>query len=268
MSVRTREADLPPPAGGSPRKDDYADVAALFVRLAAAADDQERQRWRCRIITRCLPLADHIAYRFVGRGEPAEDLVQVARLGLVKAVDRYDAGKGSFVGFAVPTVIGDMRRYFRDNTWGMHVPRTLKDTHRRVRAIIDPLAQRLGRTPTTGELAAELGVGCDEVQQSMEAAAAYRPVSLDAAVSGDADHEWSVAGRQGGIDPHYGDVEDALVVAKLVSRLTDRERAILAMRFGECWPQSRIAQQLGISQVQVSRLLTITLERLRRSAGA
>ena len=207
--------------------------------------------------------ADHIAYRFVGRGQPAEDLVQVARLGLINAVDRYEEGKGRFLAFAVITVTGDVRHYFRDNTWGMQVPRRIKDTHRRMRAAIDPLSQRLGRTPTASEVAAELGVSREDVAQASAAASAYRPASLDRPNAGSVGGETPGSWCHGAEDPRYGTVEDALTVAELVSRLSDREQDILRMRFCECLPQTEIAQRLGVSQVHVSRLLANTLQRLR-----
>ena len=244
--------------------DDYTEIGLFFARMAEASSDEERQHWRCRIITGCLPLADHIAYRFVGRGEPGEDLIQVARLGLIRAVDRYDPSKGPFLAFVVPTIVGSVRRHFRDNTWGMHVPRQLKVTHRRVRATIDPLAQRLGRAPTASELAAELDVSREEVIESMEAAYAYRPLSLDAALPGSSNGESSTLWRHGAEDPLYGSIEDALTVSELVSHLSEREQTILRMRFCEGLPQTAIAAQLGISQVHVSRLLAMILERLRR----
>jgi RNA polymerase sigma-B factor len=225
------------------------------------------ERKRSDIITRCLPLADHIAYRFVGRGEPGDDLIQVARLGLVKAVDRYDPGKGRFLAFAVPTIFGEVRRYFRDNTWGMRVPRRIKDTHLRVRAVIEPMSQALGRAPTASELAFELGVDFDQVAQSLDAAYAYRPLSLDAAMPGTSGDTTTLS-RQGAEDPRYSTVEDILAVDGLLAQVTEQEREILQMRFCDCMTQTQIAQRLGKSQVHVSRMLASTLERLRRRMRA
>lgn len=250
-------------------RDDYTDVESLFVGLAAAHTDDERQRWRCQIITSCMPLADHIAYRFVGRGEPCDDLIQVARLGLVKAVDRYRPEKGEFLGFAVPTIIGDLRRHFRDNTWALHVPRGLKETHRHVRAAVEPLSQRLGRAPTTGEIAAELGLELEQVAESMEAAYAYRPASIDAVAPGGPTCQppppWSQRGSE---DPRYASVEDRLAAASLIGELTHRERLVLKMRFCDGMTQTQIAQRLDMSQAHVSRLLSGVLDRLRTRALA
>lgn len=241
----------------------------LLTAMADVAEDTaEYQRKRRDAITRCLPLADHIAYRFVGRGEPGEDLLQVARLGLVKAVDRFDPGRGRFLAFAVPTIFGEVRRYFRDNAWGMRVPRKLKDTHLRVRSAIEPMSQRLGRAPTPSELAGELGIESDEVAQSLDAAYAYRPLSLDATVSGNSTDEITVLSLHGAEDPQYGVVEDSVAVAGLLSQVSDQEREILRMRFCDCMTQTQIAQRLGKSQVHVSRLLAGTLDRLRRKLWA
>ncbi|WP_231744886.1 MULTISPECIES: SigB/SigF/SigG family RNA polymerase sigma factor [Mycobacteriaceae] len=260
--------DFVEPTGGTgavgTHEDDYDDVHPQCCELRRTPEGARRDSLRCQIITRCLPLADHIAGRFAGRGESADDLRQVARLGLIKAIDRYDPGKGPFLGYAVPTIMGEVRRHFRDHTWVMHVPRRIKDTRQRVCAAIGPMSQRLGRAPTATELAAELGVDRDEVVQSVDAAVAYRPSSLDAAAPGDGKSE-PAAARQGLDDPRYSSVEDALTVAGLVSTLTERERLILRLRFCENLPQSQIGRRLGISQVQVSRLLGATLERLRQS---
>jgi RNA polymerase sigma-B factor len=243
--------------------DDYTKVEGDFSQLMAIEDRDERRRCRAYIITKCLPLADHIAYRFAGRGEPSDDLIQTARLGLVKTVDRYQPDKGRFLAFAVPTILGEVRRHFRDNTWSMRVPRKLKDTHRRVRDAIDPMSQRLGRAPTARELAAELGVEYEDVAESMDTAYAYRPLSLDAARPGDEDTGHTLGTKQGAEDQRYNTIEDVIAVSELITELSNRERAILNMRFCECLTQTEIARVLGISQVHVSRLLSTTLDRLR-----
>ncbi|HZQ32786.1 MAG TPA: SigB/SigF/SigG family RNA polymerase sigma factor [Mycobacterium sp.] len=248
--------------------EDYAEIEQLLAALADIPSGTPRfERKRDEIIVRCLPLADHIAYRFVGRGEPSDDLIQVARLGLVKAVDRYDQAKGRFLAFAVPTIFGEVRRYFRDNAWGMRVPRKIKDTHLRVRTVIEPMSQRLGRAPTASELAVELGVGLDEIAQSLDAAYAFRPLSLDATVPG-TDGESTTLSRQGADDPRYSFVEDCVALEDLLMHVTEQERQILRMRFCECMTQTQIAQRLGKSQVHVSRQLASTLERLRKRMAA
>ena len=250
-----------------PDFDDYSDVEEMFKHLAEAGSAAERRR-RCeRIVERCIPLADHIAYKFVGKGEPYEDLCQVARLGLVKAVHRYDPEKGRFLALAVPTIMGEVRRYFRDNTWAMHVPRGLKQTHQRIRGVTEQLSQRLGRAPTATELAAELGVDRDTVVDSIGAAYAYRPVSLDAPASTGPSTEASPRDH-GDDDPCFERIEDAMTVAALVSRLNEQECAIVTMRFCECLTQTEIAARIGVSQVHVSRMLADILQRLRRGLFA
>jgi RNA polymerase sigma-B factor len=210
-----------------------------------------------------MPLAEHIAYRYVGRGEPSEDLIQVARLGLIKTVDRYDPTKGRFLPYAVRTMLGEVRRHFRDNTWAMHVPRRIKETHQRVRSAIEPLSQRLGGAPTNSELATGLDVGVEEIALSMEAACAYQPTSFDAQAPDGNGVGNTVADRHGTADPRFESVEDRLVLADVINRLPRRERMILKMRFCDGLTQTQIAMRVGISQVHVSRLLATTLDRLR-----
>ena len=169
--------------GSSSRPNEYADVPEMFRELAGfAADSTEFQRHRDKIVERCLPLADHIARRFEGRGEPRDDLVQVARVGLVNAVVRFDVETGSdFVSFAVPTIMGEVRRHFRDNSWSVKVPRRLKELHLRLGTATADLSQRLGRAPTATELAAELGMDRDEVVEGLVAGSSYNTLSIDSA---------------------------------------------------------------------------------------
>jgi RNA polymerase sigma-B factor len=249
--------------GDSNNSDDYVDVDHLFARLENACSDEERRFWRERIVTKALPLADHIASRFVGRGESRDDLVQVARLALVKAVERYERDKGQFVSFAVPTIFGEIRRHFRDNTWGMHVPRSCQEASLAVRGAVSEMSQRMGRMPTTTEIADELHMSLDEIRRSQMAAKAYRPSSLDAPVTGADGEAQPLAALHGEVDHRYDKVEDLIVLADLVRELPERERVILRMRFYDCLKQRDIALCLGISQVHVSRLLSATLERLR-----
>ncbi|OAN33577.1 SigB/SigF/SigG family RNA polymerase sigma factor [Mycolicibacterium iranicum] len=243
--------------------DAYADVDEDLARLTEVVDDEERQRIRLEIVARCLPLADQLARRFAGRGEPSDDLVQVARLGLLKVVDRFDPEQGRFVGFAVPSILGELRRHFRDNTWAMRVPRRVKDNHILVRDATASLSQRLGRSPTASELAEELDVDREEVLLSMQAVHAYRPLSLDMPIPGSDSAGQTLAAMQGAEDPRYDTIEDAMIVAELMTELPARERSILRMRFCECLTQTEIAKALDISQVHVSRLLSATLDRLR-----
>jgi RNA polymerase sigma-B factor len=246
----------------------YDDVTALFKRLAATADDAERRsELRAELISRCIPLADHIARKFSGRGEPFDDLTQVARVGLVHAVDRFDISRGSnFLSFAVPTIMGEVRRYFRDNTWAMRVPRRVKETHLRIGAAIDALSQTLGRSPTAKEIATELGIAPDEVTQAVIAGNAYQPGSIDA-VSMSRDSDASLLDTLGEEESQFDRVEEYMAIRPLLAGLPERERRILTMRFFESMTQTQIAQRMGISQMHVSRILARTLARLREQSA-
>ncbi|MET7768953.1 RNA polymerase sigma factor SigF [Nocardia sp. NPDC005366] len=242
----------------------YDDLNAIFERLAASTPGTAKHAAvRGELISRCIPLADHIARKFSGRGEPFDDLTQVARVGLVHAVDRFDVSRGSnFLSFAVPTIMGEVRRYFRDNTWAMRVPRRVKETHLRIGAAIDSLSQTLGRSPTAKEIAAELDVDPDEVTQAVIAGNAYQPSSIDAASLG-RDTEASLLDTLGEEESQFDRVEEYVAIRPLLAGLPERERRILTMRFFESMTQTQIAQQMGISQMHVSRILAKTLARLR-----
>lgn len=244
---------------------DRTNIDERLLLMADCANWNERRRRRQQIITECLPIADHIAYRFVGRGEPAEDLMQVARLGLVNSVDRFVPGKGRFMAFAVPTIRGEVRRHFRDSTWSMRVPRKVQETQLRVRRTVEMLSQRLSRPPTNQEVARELGVDVDDVSQSESAHSAYRPLSLDAP-RGEPQgvHVTSIGESVGADDPRFEVVEDLIVLREVIAELDPRRRAILGMRFFDCLTQREIALRLNVSQVQVSRLLDGVLARLRQ----
>nr|WP_067678036.1 SigB/SigF/SigG family RNA polymerase sigma factor [Nocardia miyunensis] len=246
----------------------YDDVAILFERLAAADEGSaQRGELRSQLISRCIPLADHIARKFSGRGEPFDDLTQVARVGLVHAVDRFDVSRGSnFLSFAVPTIMGEVRRYFRDNTWAMRVPRRVKETHLRIGSAIDALSQSLGRSPTAKEIAAELDIDPDEVTQAVIAGNAYQPSSIDA-VSVGRDTEASLLDTLGEEESQFDRVEEYVAIRPLLAGLPERERRILTMRFFESMTQTQIAQRMGISQMHVSRILAKTLARLREQTS-
>ncbi|BBY91405.1 RNA polymerase sigma factor [Mycobacterium gallinarum] len=243
----------------------WTNIEQRLVQMADCANHEERRRRRQRIITECLPIADNIAYRFVGRGEPADDLKQAARLGLIKSVDRFVPGKGRFMAFAVPTIRGEVRRHFRDSTWSMRVPRKVQETQLRMRRTVDMLSQRLSRPPTNQEVARELGVDVDDVSQSESAHSAYRPQSLDAPRGEPQGAQAvSIGESVGADDPAFVFVEDLIVLREVIAELDPRRRAILCMRFVDCLTQREIAVRLNVSQVQVSRLLNGTLARLRQ----
>lgn len=235
----------------------------MFRELATFdADSPNFQRHRDTIVERCLPLADHIARRFEGRGEPRDDLVQVARVGLVNAVVRFDVETGSdFVSFAVPTIMGEVRRHFRDNSWSVKVPRRLKELHLRLGAATAELSQRLGRAPTATELAAELEMDRAEVVEGLVAGSSYNTLSIDS--GSEDDDARAIADTLGDMDAGLDRIEDRESLRPLLEALPERERTVLVLRFFDSMTQTQIAERVGISQMHVSRLLAKSLARLR-----
>jgi RNA polymerase sigma-B factor len=233
-----------------------------FVRLAALPDgDPVRGRLRDHLVEMHLPLVEYLARRFAGRGEPLDDLVQVGTIGLIKAVDRFDTGRGvEFSTYATPTVVGEIKRHFRDKGWTVRVPRRLQELRASLSSATAQLTQDLGRSPTVGELAGHLGVGEEEVLEGLESANAYAAVSLEA--TDDADGQ-SVLDTLGAMDEALEGVEYRESLKPLLDSLPDRERRILVLRFFGNMTQSQIAAELGISQMHVSRLLARTLSQLR-----
>lgn len=245
--------------------DEYEDVPAMFVSMRKLpAESHEYRRARDRIAARCLPMADHVARHFNNRGESLEDLTQVARLGLINAIDRYDAEKGTnFVAFAIPTMMGEVRRYFRDHGWTMHVPRRIRDLHVQIGRARVYLTQDLGRAPTAGELATSLGVEHEVVVECLVAADAYQLKSIDAPVESGDQSPRMVADTVGHTDDGIDRVLDRTAVRPLLEALPEMERTVLYLRFFESKTQSQIAAQIGTSQMQVSRILSRTLDKLR-----
>ena len=243
---------------------EYADVIEMFRELRELPDGSAQfARQRERIVQRCLPLADHIARRFEGRGEARDDLVQVARVGLVNAVNRFDVDAGSvFASYAVPTIMGEVRRHFRDNGWSVKVPRRLKELHLRLGAATAELSQRLGHAPTPSELAAELGMDREEVVEGLIAGSSYNTLSIDSGGSGD-DEAPAIADTLGSSDDALDQIENREALRPLLATLPERERTVLILRFFESMTQSQIAERVGISQMHVSRLLAKSLARLR-----
>jgi RNA polymerase sigma-B factor len=237
----------------------------MFRELAKFdADSPEFHIQRDKIVERCLPLADHIARRFEGRGEPREDLAQVARVGLVNAVARFDVDAGSdFVSFAVPTIMGEVRRHFRDNSWSVKVPRRLKELHLRLGAATAELSQRLGRAPTASELAEELEMSRVEVAEGLVAGSSYNTLSIDSGSSTSDDDVRSIADTLGDLDTGMERIENREALRPLLNALPERERTVLILRFFESMTQTQIAERIGISQMHVSRLLAKSLARLR-----
>ncbi|MFI9456169.1 SigB/SigF/SigG family RNA polymerase sigma factor [Amycolatopsis sp. NPDC052450] len=245
--------------------DDYAHCEALFDEMSSLPEDSgRRQDLRARLVTELLPLAEHIATRFSGRGEPREDLVQVARIGLINAVDRFDPARGhDFLSFAVPTIMGEVRRHFRDTGWSVRVPRRLKELHVSLSQGTAALSQRLGRAPTPTELAEYLGLEINEVREGLLAGQAYQTLSVDKPVHDNATEALSLADTIGEEDHEMALVENHEALQPLLRELPKRERAILVMRFFGGYTQTQIAERIGISQMHVSRLLAQTLDQLR-----
>ncbi|ETW21232.1 RNA polymerase sigma factor SigF [Mycobacterium gastri] len=256
----------PRAAGGSAsRPNEYADVPEMFRELTGFdPDSPDFQRHRDKIVERCLPLADHIARRFEGRGEPRDDLIQVARVGLVNAVVRFDVETGSdFVSFAVPTIMGEVRRHFRDNSWSVKVPRRLKELHLRLGTATAELSQRLGRAPTATELAAELDMDRAEVVEGLVAGSSYNTLSIDSGGGNEDDDARAIADTLGDMDAGLDRIEDRESLRPLLEALPERERMVLILRFFESMTQTQIAERVGVSQMHVSRLLAKSLARLR-----
>jgi RNA polymerase sigma-B factor len=249
-------------------KSEYADVLDMFRRLTTLDEESiEYRRQRDMIVERCLPLADHIARRFNNRGEPLEDLLQVARVGLINAVNRFDAEKGAgFVGFAVPTIMGEVRRYFRDHGWSVQVPRRFKELSSQLNRAREQLSQQLGRAPTAAEIASHLGLDRDLVVQAQVASSAYSTWSTDApAVAGGDGGGRSISDSFGSFDANLEKVLDIETVRPLLEALPEREQTVLRLRFFENMTQTQIAERLGISQMHVSRLLARSLTELRQA---
>jgi RNA polymerase sigma-B factor len=241
------------------------DAAAMaYADSFATATARQRMVLREQLTRVCLPFAGRLARRYRGRGEPLEDLEQVARLGLVKAIDRYDPERGSFTAYAVITISGEIKRHFRDKTWGVHVPRRIQDLSLEVGHASMVLTNALSRTPTIAELADRLEITERAVLEAIESSAGYTPASLNAPVSG-GDGAAEFGDLLGSADGDLELIDDKITVARLLLRLPARERQMLAMRFYGNRTQAEIAVELGISQMHVSRLLSRALAWLREA---
>jgi RNA polymerase sigma-B factor len=244
--------------------EDRAQARALFERLAELTPaDPERLRLRGELVELHLPLVEYLARRFRNRGEWLDDLTQVATIGLIKSIDRFDLSRGvEFSTYATPTIVGEIKRHFRDKGWAVRVPRRLQELKLALTKAIGDLAQREGRAPTVAELAAHLQMSDEDVLEGLESANAYSTVSLDAPDSGDDDAP-AVAESLGMLDDALEGVEYRESLKPLLERLPPREKRILLLRFFGNMTQSQIAAELGISQMHVSRLLARTLAQLR-----
>jgi len=239
-----------------PGSDDQSETLTRFREYRRTHD----RILRNRLIEEHLSLARTLARRFANRNEPLDDLEQVAMLGVLKAVERFDPDHGTpFAAFAIPTVVGELRRHFRDRGWMVRVPRRVQDLHLRIGTVVSELSQQLGRSPSPTEIAEAAGVRDEDVLEALEAGNRYRPTSLDVAASGsDGD------ARMGRHDIELVSVEDRATLLHLLRRLPERERRVMYMRYFEDITQAEIAEAIGVSQMHVSRLLTRSLDALTR----
>ena len=252
----------PPLAPTRPTDPRSGALPGQFAR-AQSGDAQAREA----LVGQFLPLARRMARRYHRTSEPFDDLLQVANLGLIKAIDRFDAGRGvAFTSFAVPTIRGELKRHFRDTGWAVHVPRALHERALRVDHTQRDLEGRLGRSPTVAEIAHELGLGVEGVLEAMEASGAYEALSIDApghAEDGEHDGLVESLGREDGA---LQLAEERATVAATIKRLPVRDRHVLEMRFGQDMTRTQIAERIGVSQMQVSRIIRRALTRLREMA--
>jgi RNA polymerase sigma-B factor len=236
----------------------------LFRRYQRDGDLHARRE----LTERYLPLASSLARRYGRRGESLDDLLQVASLGLVKAIDRFDPERGlSFSSYAVPTMLGELRRYFRDTGWALHVPREMQERVLKVNAAVERLSGELGRSPSPQQLAGELNLPVEEVLEAIAANTAYDTASLDSPLRSGDEQSRTVAETLGETDARFELIEDCTSIGPALKTLPERERLILHLRFFEDLTQTEIAQRIGVSQMHVSRLTRRALEHIRVVAG-
>jgi RNA polymerase sigma-B factor len=244
----------------SPLERTGAENNELFLRWQQSGD----QRARAELVDRFLPLARNLARRYAGAREPFDDLLQVASLGLVKAIDRFDIDRGAaFSSFAVPTILGELKRYFRDLGWSVHVPRGAQEQALKVQDAHDRLTTKTGRPPAVSELAEYLELSVEDVLDALETSAAHHSTSLDAPREDRDDESGSLVDLFGEEDRRYELVDQTATISVAARDLTPRERRVLALRFINDMTQTQIAQEIGVSQMQVSRILRRALNRLR-----
>lgn len=235
----------------------------LNAMVALPPEHPSRPRLRERAIEAWLPLAQHLANRYSGRGEPTDDLAQTAAIGLIKAIDKFDPSRGvDFAGYAIPTIIGELKRHFRDRTWDIRVPRRLQELRLGISEANSTLLQSLGRSPTVADIAAHLNLTEEEVLEGLEGARAYNAVSLSTP-AGDSERATELGDMLGAEDGEYELAELRVALGPALATLDAREQRILTLRFYGNLTQSQIAEQIGVSQMHVSRLLARALAKLR-----
>jgi RNA polymerase sigma-B factor len=251
------------------RHHDAPDTAQDFARLAATPDGPERESLKQELAAAWLPMAHRLATRYRNRGENLDDLRQVAAMGLMKAVARYDPQSGNaFESYAVPTVVGEIKRHFRDHTWDVHVPRRVQELRNKVRASVRELANTLGDTaPTVAQIAARSGLSEEEVLTGLEAMDSFSSLSLDAQLTTGEDG-YSLLDTLGEAEPSYDRILYRESVKPEIERLPERERRILYLRFFCDMTQARIGSELGISQMHVSRLLSRACAAVREGVAS
>jgi RNA polymerase sigma-B factor len=245
------------------RRDTRARTRELFQRLDEVPEGPQKETVRNELVQLHLPLVDHLARRFRNRGEPLDDLVQVGTIGLIKSVDRFQTDRGvEFSTYATPTVLGEIKRYFRDKGWAVRVPRRLQELRLSLATTTAELTQELGRAPTVAELAERLKVNEEDIIEGLESANAYSTLSLDAPEIGETDGQ-SMADSMGVDDDALEGVDYRESLKPLLAQLDPRAKHILMLRFFRGMTQSQIANEVGISQMHVSRILSRTLAQLR-----
>ena len=245
---------------------DKQEVRMIFRAYQEADSDEERLPHRERLVEQYIGLVEFLARRFRNRGEPLEDLIQVGTIGLLKAIDRFDLEREvEFSTYATPTVVGELKRHFRDKGWAVRVPRRLQELHLELTKTVNSLGQELGRSPTVAEIAKAASISEESVLEGLEIAQAYNFTSLDAPIDSDDGGSTTFADQLGEEDEQLENLEYRASLAPEMEKLPERERRILYLRFFKGMTQSEIADRLGISQMHVSRLLNRTLIRLRDS---
>jgi RNA polymerase sigma-B factor len=248
-----------------PAADRAKEERLLFTRFAESRDPALRDA----LVERYLPLARQLARRYQRPEEPLDDLLQVASLGLVKAVDRFDSTREvAFSSYAVPTILGEIKRHFRDRTWAVRVPRDLQELALRAERLVGELTRDLHRQPSVIELAERLGVGEEQVLEALEAASAYRSTSLDAPRGSGGEPGETLGDSLGWAEDGYALAEQRAVLDRLMRSISPREREVLRLRFEEDLTQAEIGERIGVSQMQVSRLIRQAVARLRLAARA
>ena len=259
MAPAATPDDIPAPGAD----EQLADEKVLLRRYARDRAPGVREE----LVGRFMPLARRLASRYAGGAEPFDDLVQVASVGLVKAIDRYDPERGTaFSTFAVPTILGELKRHFRDRGWSVHVPRDVQERILKVERANAELPARLGRAPTVSDIAERLEVTEEQVLEAMHASQGHHSISLDASSAfADGDEPAPLSERIGATDLGFDTVEYGAAIAPALDQISERDRKVLHLRFVEDMTQSEIAERVGVSQMHVSRILRATLDRLREA---